>query len=343
MNPFDAVIGHAGPIALLRREVSGPAGAYLFVGASGVGKATAGRAFAAGLVCPDRLAHEEPCRSCRRVVSGNHPDIVVVEPEGRQSLGVEQARHTIAQAVMTPVESARKVFIFPEADAMTEQAANALLKTLEEPTATTVFVLVVESEEDLPSTVASRCRTVHFGRVPEDVLMEALSARADVDPLEAADLARVAAGRPGLALGLLERPEIGRYRRAWLDVPVRVTERTGEAFVLATEMLDLTDEVVPEPAEDLPKDQAERDRRRSRQALLASGLEILASWYADAATLQFGGPVRNTDLDVTDLTMVSAARAIRNADHALDAVLDLQANLRPQLVLANLFTTLAVD
>lgn len=343
MNPFDAVIGHPGPIALLRRELSRPAGAYLFVGATGVGKATVGRAFAAGLVCPESLDHDEPCRSCRRVASGNHPDIVIVEPEGRQSLGVEQARHTISQAVMTPVESVRKVFIFPEADAMTEQAANSLLKTLEEPTATTVFVLVVESEDDLPSTVASRCRTVHFGRVPEDVLTEALTARPDVDPLEAGDLARVAAGRPGLALGLLERPEVGRYRRAWLDVPVRVTERTGEAFVLAAEMLDLTDEVVPEPAEDLPKDQAERDRRRSRQALLASGLEILASWYADAATLQFGGPVRNTDLDVTDLTMVSAARAIRNADHALDAVLDLQANLRPQLVLANLFTTLAVD
>ncbi|HSJ28922.1 MAG TPA: hypothetical protein VLB67_11975, partial [Acidimicrobiia bacterium] len=78
-------------------------------------------------------------------------------------------------------------------------------------------------------------------------------------------------------------------------------------------------------------------------ALLASGLEILASWYADAASLQFGGPVRNTDLDVTDLTLVSAARAIRNADLALDAVLDLQANLRPQLVLANLFTSLAAD
>ncbi|MEX2279281.1 MAG: DNA polymerase III subunit [Acidimicrobiia bacterium] len=343
MTPFSAVIGHAGPVALLERELAHPAGAYLFVGASGVGKATVGLAFAAGLVCPERLMHDEPCRSCRRVASGNHPDIVVIEPEGRQSLGVEQARQTIAQAVMTPVESERKVFLFPEADAMTEQAANALLKTLEEPTATTVFVLVVESEDDLPSTVASRCRTVHFGRVPEDVLRDALTARSGVDALTAADLARVAAGRPGLALGLLERPEIGEYRRAWLELPVRVSDRTGEAFLLAGEILDLTDGVVPEPADHVPKEQAERDKRRSRQALLASGLEILASWYADAATLQFGGPVRNTDLDVTDLTMVSAARAIRNADHALDAVLDLQANLRPQLVLANLFTTLASD
>lgn len=343
MTGFESIIGHTAPIELLRRELGRPAGAYLFVGAPGIGKATVARAFAAGLVCPERLEHPELCRSCRRVASGNHPDIVVVEPEGRQSLGVDQARQTIVQSSLTPVESARKVFLFPEADAMTEQAANALLKTLEEPSATTVFVLVVESEDDLPATVASRCRTVHFGRVPEAELAEALAARPGVDALRAADLARVAAGRPGLALSLLERPEIGRYRKAWLGLPTRVSERTGEAFVLASEMLDLTDEVVPEPADELPKEQADRDRKRARMALLAAGLEILASWYADAATLQYGGPVRNTDLDVGDLTMVSAAKAVRNADLALDAVLDLQANLRPQLVLANLFTTLATD
>jgi DNA polymerase III delta' subunit len=343
MTLFADIIGHGEPIELLRRELSRPAGAYMFVGASGVGKARVAQAFAGGLVCPTGGAHDEPCGSCRKAAAGVHPDIVVVEPEGRQSLGVEQARHTIAHAVMTPVEAVRKVFVFPEADAMTEQAANALLKTLEEPTATTVFVLVVESEDVLPATVASRCRTVHFGRVPEDELAAALEARPGVDRLHAADLARVAAGRPGLALGLLERPEVGRFRRAWLGVPGRISDRTGEAFVLATEMLDLADEVMPEPPEERSKDQMERDRRRSRQALLTSGLELLASWYADAASIQFGGPVRNSDLDVTDLTMVSAARAMRNADLALDAVLDLQANLRPQLVLTNLFTTLAVD
>jgi DNA polymerase-3 subunit delta' len=343
MTAFADVIGHAGPVDLLQREVGRPAGAYLFVGATGVGKATVALAFAAGLVCPTGLVHDGPCRSCRRVDTGNHPDISVVEPEGRQSLGVDQARQTIANAVMTPVESVRKVFVLPEADAMTEQAANALLKTLEEPTATTVFILVVESEDDLPPTVASRCRTVHFGRVPDADLAAALEARPGVDSVRAADLARVAGGRPGLALGLLERPEIGRYRRQWLSVPGRVTERTGEAFLLAAEMLEMAEAVAPEPGDDLTKEQQERDKRRARQALLASGLEMLASWYADAAALQFGGPVRNTDLDVTDLTMVSAGKAIRNADLALDAVLDLQANLRPQLVLANLFTTLASD
>lgn len=339
---FDDVIGHVGPIGMLRSELSRPSGAYLFVGAGGVGKTATARAFAAGLLCPDLGDHDEPCSSCRRVGGAGHPDLVVVEPEGRQSLGVEQARRTISQAVLTPVESVRKVFLVPEADAMTEQAANALLKTLEEPTPTTVFILVVQSEDALPSTIASRCRTVHFGRVPDDVIVAALTERG-AEPLRARDLARVAGGRPGLALELLGNPEVGRYRREWLAVPGKVTERSGDSFVLAAAMLELADEVTPEPSDELSKEQADRQKRRARQALLATGLELVASWYADAASIQFGAPVRNTDLDVSDLTMVSAATAVRNADLALDAVVDLEANLRPQLVLANLFTSLAAD
>lgn len=339
---FEAVIGHEGPIGMLRSELDRPSGAYLFVGARGVGKETTARAFAAALLCPERGMHPEPCSSCRRVAGAGHPDMVVVEPEGRQSIGVEQARATIGQAVRTPVEATRKVFLVPDADLMTEQAANALLKTLEEPTPTTIFVLVVQSEDALPSTIASRCRTVHFGRVPDDLIAAALEAMG-AEHLTAADLARVAGGRPGLAIDLLGDPDVGRYRTGWLSVPGRVTERSGDAFVLAAAMLDLADDVTPDPPEDATKDQADRHKRRARQALLASGLEMLASWYADAASIQFGAPIRNTDLDVTDLTVVSAGTAVRNADLVLDAVVDLEANLRPQLVLANLFTSLAAD
>src|SRR5690606_40198536 len=95
--------------------------------------------------------------------------------EGKTTLGVEQARNVVSQAAMSPVEGERKVFLFEEAGLMTEQAANALLKTLEEPTPTTVFILVAESEDELPSTIASRCRTVHFGRVSEEELVDRLT------------------------------------------------------------------------------------------------------------------------------------------------------------------------
>jgi DNA polymerase-3 subunit delta' len=342
---FEGILGHHRVTALLAREASSPAGAYLFTGATGIGKATVARRFAALVLCPVGGEHDEPCRTCRLAREGVHPDLVLVEPEGRQSVGVEQARSTIQQAVMRPIESSRKVFLFEDAGAMTEQAANALLKTLEEPTSTTVFILVTESEDDLPATVSSRCRTVHFGRVDEGEIARGLE-EAGVDPARALGLARVSGGRPGLAFTLLSNPDVAAYREAWLAVPLKVTDRPGESFVLAGEMLSTVDPLVEgvelaDGATKTERDRADRDRRRARQALLATGLEILASWYGDAASVQFGGPVRNRDVPVTSLTRVPPSTAVRNAGMVLDTVADLRANLRPQLLLADLFTSLA--
>jgi DNA polymerase-3 subunit delta' len=344
MTTFEGIIGHRRVLELLFREASAPASAYLFVGATGVGKATAARRFAAILLCPTSGRHETPCRSCRLAAAGTHPDLVLVEPEGRQRLGVEQARSTIQQSVMTPVESSRKLFLLEEAGSMTEQAANALLKTLEEPSPTSVFVLVAESEDDLPTTVASRCRTIHFGRVDEQELAEGLVARG-VDPDRAAGLAGVSGGRPGLALTLLSIPAISEFRQAWLGVPGRVTDRPGESFALAAEMLETVDPLleavdVAEGETKAQRERADRERRRARQALLVTGLEILASWYADAAAVQFGGPVRNRDVPVAELTRVAPSVAVRTSEMVLDAAADLRANLRPQLLLADLFASM---
>ncbi len=339
---FSGVIGHTRSIALLRREATAPANAYLFTGAVGVGKTTVARAFAKLLLCPEGAIHDEPCRSCRRVDSGNHPDLTVVRPEGRQSLGVDQARTTVQQAVLAPVEGSRKVFLFEEASNVTEQAANALLKTLEEPTASTVFVLVAEAEDDLPPTVASRCRTVHFGRVGDPEIQTALESRG-VEPDRAAALATMTGGRPGLALALISTPDIGQFRATWLSVPRRVTDRPGESFLLAQEMLAAADPLVDraiEFGEDAGKDEVDRAKRRARNALMVSGLEILATWYSDAAAVQYGGSIRNADVPVFEFTAVAPRQAVRNAELVLDAVADLQANLRPQLLLANLFTEL---
>jgi DNA polymerase-3 subunit delta' len=337
---FGGIIGHARSITLLRREASAPANSYLFTGATGVGKTTVARAFAKLLLCPESAIHPEPCRSCRRVDSGNHPDLTVVRPEGRQSLGVDQARTTVQQAVMAPVEGDRKVFLFEEASNVTEQAANALLKTLEEPTASTVFILVAEAEDDLPPTVASRCRTVHFGRVGDPDIKAALESRG-VESDRASALAVMTGGRPGLALALISTPDIGEFRAAWLSVPGRVTDRPGESFLLAQEMLAAADPLVDRAVgAEGDKEETDRAKRRARNALMVSGLEILATWYSDAAAVQYGGPIRNADVPVSAFTSVAPRWAVRNAELVLDAVADLQANLRPQLLLANLFTQL---
>ncbi|MDH3190929.1 MAG: hypothetical protein OEM39_09905, partial [Acidimicrobiia bacterium] len=259
------------------------------------------------------------------------------------SLGVDQARSLVGRASLAPVESSRTVFLIPDAGAMTEQAANALLKTLEEPLAQVTFLLVSESEDDFPATIGSRCRTIHLGRVPLPELIQALVDRG-VDSEQAESVSVVSGGRPGLALALMSQPEVARFRKMWLAIPGRVTPHPGDGQRLATLILEEIGPLVERSIDsELSKEKQQRTRRRVEQSLLVNGLEILASWYADSASLQMGGPVRNLDLELTDFTEVTPRRAVQSAERALDAVVDIQSNLRRELVLANLFSQLGSD
>lgn len=337
---FDGMIGNGNVVSLLERELARPTQAYLFIGPESIGKTSFAHRFAAGLLCPEKGKHDDPCRSCRLALASTHPDLTIVEPEGATSIGVDQARSLVTRASMAPIESSRSVFLLPEAGAMTEQAANALLKTLEEPLAQVTFLLIAESEDEFPATVGSRCRTIHMGRVPTPELVDALVERG-VDQEQAMSVSAVAGGRPGLALSLMTRPEVARFRQLWLDIPRQVTPHPGDGQRLASVVIEELGPLVAKSVDaDLSKDKQERSRRRVEQSLLVGGLEILASWYTDSASLQMGGPIRNLDLNLNDLTEVTPRQAVRSADAALDAVIDIQANLRRELVLANLFSHL---
>jgi hypothetical protein len=332
---FSDVIGHQGVIELLRSELTRPAQAYLFVGPQSVGKESVALRFAAGL-----LGGIDDDRARRLALARAHPDLRIVEPEGATSLGVDQAREVVSRASLTPVEASRTVFLFPDAGSMTESAANVLLKTLEEPLAEVTFLLVAESEDDFPPTVASRCRTIVMGRVPHSVLLEALVERG-LSKEAANGVSVVSGGRPGLALALMSQPEVARFREMWLAIPGQVTPHPGDGQRLAGLMLEelapFVDRAIPE---DLTKDREQRARRRAEMSLLVSGLEILASWYSDSASLQLGGPIRNSDLDLGAFTDVAPRRAVSAAEEILDAMVDIQSNLRRELVLANLFSSL---
>lgn len=335
---FADVIGHDKVTGLLASEFENPGQAYLFVGPQSVGKAFVARRFAAGL-----LGGDTDERSSRLAIAGTHPDLTILEPEGATSLGVDQAREVVSRAAMSPIESGRTVFLFPDAGSMTESAANALLKTLEEPSSSVVFLLVAESEDDFPPTVASRCRTIHMGRVPVAVMVKALESRG-LDSDQATGVAVVSGGRPGLALALMTQPQVAQFRDLWLSIPAQVTPHPGDGQRLASVVLEqlapLVEDSVPD---DLAKDKAQRARRRAEMSLLVGGLEILASWYADSASLQLGGPVRNSDLDLAPFTDVPPRKAVQSAEDVLDAVVDIRANLRRELVLANLFASLGSD
>ncbi len=349
---FPGVVGHGPVVALLADEARRPGHAYLFTGPANVGKATVARLFAAALLCPD----DDDGR--RRVIAGLHPDLIVVEPEGRTALTVDQSRATVAHASLTPLEADRKVFLFEEAGLMNDEAANALLKTLEEPTPTTVFVLVVESEDDLPPTIASRCRSIHFGRVSDEEIVAALG-RVGLAADQALDVARISGGRPGLALALATRPEVASYRRAWLSVPLRLTDQPGDAYRLAAEVTAASAPLLAvlrdrhraelEAAEErgldprTVRDRHERELRRSTRALYVTGLEILASWYRDAAAAQFGAPVRNADVPGPAFTAVVPEEAVASAGRVLETIEALRANQRPELAFAALFAELGAN
>jgi len=134
-----------------------------------------------------------------------------------------------------------------------------------------------------------------------------------------------------------------------------VSPQPGEAFRLADEALEAAEPLLAalderlqeeEPADSTParlktlRERHERDRRRERRALHVSGLEILASWYSDAASAQFGGPVRNHDIPTATLAMIRPDAAVANAERVLNAVTEILANQRPQLVFATLFAEL---
>ena len=344
MNLFDGVIGHDRVISMLEREAHAPAHAYLFTGPTGVGKATVARRFAAALLCGDGDAD---CR--RRVDAATHPDLHLVEPEGRTALTVDQARTTVSRATLTPVESDRKIFLFEEAGLMNDEAANALLKTLEEPTSTAVFVLIAESEDELPATVSSRCRVVRFGRAGEAEIRQALVDR-DIHPDQAGEAARISGGRPGLALALAQESDVSEYRRVWLGVPARVSGRPGDAFRLAEHVVAaaeplltaINEALASDEATKEDKERAERAAKRASHSLQVTGLEILASWYRDAAAAQFGAPVWNEDVSATEFTAVRPQAAVARAERVLGTIEVLEANQRPVLALAALFADLAV-
>ena len=350
MKLFDDVVGHGPVIDLLAAEAERPTQTYLFVGPAGVGKAMVARRFAALLLCGD----DAPCIA--RVLSGVHPDLTLVEPEGATSLTVEQARATVARAVLAPVEGQRKVFLFEEAGTMNDDAANTLLKTLEEPTDTTTFILVAESPDDLPSTVASRSRVVLFSRVPEEQITGALVGRG-VDQSQADHAAITSGGRPGIALLLATQPEVATFRSAWLGVPTRLDPEPGTAFRLAGELVGAVDPLLQGLADRQEAEKAaadlgdvmarrlnerhDRERKRAAAALHVAGLEILASWYRDAAAAQHGGSIRNRDVAGADLADVSARDAVQRAHRVLATVDSLEANQRAELAFAALFSELA--
>jgi DNA polymerase-3 subunit delta' len=226
MNDFSQLIGQDKAVELLQQAVARNriAPAYLFVGAAGIGRSLAAKCFAELLLCLD-LAPEMCAIAHKRVEAGNHPDLLWVEPtvqhqgqfltakeaeaagikrKGTLPIRIEQIRDIAEFLSRPPLEASRSLVIIEEAQAMTEAAANALLKTLEEPRRGTL-ILIAPSTDALLPTLVSRCQRIPFSRLSLEDMEEVLRRNGHEEILDFPEILTIAQGSPGDAIASFAR------------------------------------------------------------------------------------------------------------------------------------------
>jgi DNA polymerase III subunit delta' len=343
--PFHEVVGHARPLGLLSRSIDRGSlpPSLLFTGPPGVGKRLVAGAVAEALNCvkpvvagrrPRAAGAEAPagafpfdacgrCPACVRIAKGTHPDVIVIEPPEVGATKIEFVRPAIAATAYRPFEGRYRVVIVDEADRLTDDAQNALLKSLEEPAASSVFVLVSSRPETLLATIRSRCSRLRFGRLPVAEVARLLAERHGYEAAEAHAIAAVADGSPGRALEAGSRAFRDARDAALATLRATSAATSPKARLQAAALL----------ATVKSSSAGERDE-------LATRITMLASLLRDLALVSHGGRVEdlaNGDLG-PELQAIGgsfgserALRAFANSDRAVAA---LRRNASPKIVAA---------
>ena len=207
MSLYDRILGHENIIAQLKNAVSNDkvSHAYIFNGEDGSGKAMVAKAFAEALLC-ERGGAEGcgECHFCKQTESGNNPDLIWVTHEKPSSIGVDDVRTQLVEDVqIKPYNGRYKVYIIDEAEKMTVQAQNAILKTIEEPPAYSVIIFLTNNDEIFLPTIISRCIVFKFRPIRNSVIMDYLIRRYKLPEYEAKMCVSYAQGRVGRAVDLV--------------------------------------------------------------------------------------------------------------------------------------------
>jgi DNA polymerase-3 subunit delta' len=315
-----------------------PSHAYLFHGPAGAGKREAARAFAAELLAEGAA---DPADARRRAVEGVHPDLTWVRPSGAAEMLVGDIEEpVIGAASRTPFESQRRVFVIEGADTMNDQAANKMLKTLEEPPPFAHLVLVTDKLGNMLATILSRCQLVRFEAPTPAELSTRLQTKHGVPPLTADACARLALGdaERALALALAEGPALRdageKFARAALHSTL--AERPHVALLdLARARGDVAAtkvaEQIAEDADLLPDREAKRAKRegetagkrahrRAYAATLDHGMQLVGLWLRDVACVKDGVPELVHHVDRVEQVTADAEGSDASANRLRDAV-----------------------
>ncbi|HET7350572.1 MAG TPA: DNA polymerase III subunit delta' [Marmoricola sp.] len=376
MTVWDSLVGQRPVVQQLQRAVAGEmTHAWLFTGPPGSGRSNTAIAFAAALQCEQGGCGE--CASCHQVSVGSHPDVSVTRTE-KLSIGVDEVRELVRSSALSPVGRRWQVMVVEDADRLTDQAANALLKAIEEPTERTVWLLCAPTVEDVLPTIRSRTRLVVLS-TPSVADVTDFLVRSEGLPVETASYAaRASQGHIGRARALARDEDTRRRRREVVAIPGRLTS-LGACIAAAADLTEVAKEEADSlttvhdqrekddldraygvvergrrPREyapalrDLEKSQKTRAKRRHLD-VIDRGLMDLVSVYRDVMALQLGTSAElvNEELrgDVVALANASTAednlRRIGAVFEAREQMLEF--NVPPLLALESMMVALQVS
>lgn len=206
MSNWDSIVGHEWAVNLLQKAIvhQRVGHAYLFTGPDHIGKSTLARVFAQAVNCRELDAPCGNCRSCKLIGAGRHMDMRVLSPDvsgrGKLSIKIDAIRQLQQDLLLSAYEAKKKIALIERFDTTTDGAANAFLKTLEEPPNNVILLLTANDADTLLPTIASRCRTVNLRPLPTPLIEQTLGTRWQVPQEKASLLAHLSDGRLGWAV-----------------------------------------------------------------------------------------------------------------------------------------------